>query len=149
MAAEFKSKHGIVARQPAELYMGFCDMRNFKEMLPSDKKEGVSADFDSISANVQGMNIGVRVTERNPYSLIALQDDGAPFHFSLNLHFDAADNGCTDFSIDADADLNFMMKSMLGGKITEALNKIVDSLVDVSEGRMPEGFDPNNFPGKA
>ena len=37
-----------------------------------------------------------------------------------------------------------MMKMMLGSKIEEALNKIVDGLVDVSEGRMPEGM-PTNF----
>ena len=40
-----------------------------------------------------------------------------------------------------------MMKMMIGGKIREALDKIVDSLVDISNGVMPEGFDPSNFRG--
>ena len=31
-----------------------------------------------------------------------------------------------------------MMKTMLGGKIQQALDKAVDSLVDISEGRMPQ-----------
>ena len=38
-----------------------------------------------------------------------------------------------------------MMKMMLGSKLQQALDKVVDSLVDVSEGRMPEGFDPSQF----
>ena len=39
-----------------------------------------------------------------------------------------------------------MMKTLLGGKIKDALDKIVDSLVAMSEGRMPEGFDPSMYP---
>ncbi len=38
-----------------------------------------------------------------------------------------------------------MMKMMLGGKLKDALNKVVDGLVDVSNGKMPEGFDPSQF----
>ena len=48
------------------------------------------------------------------------------------------DNLRADFSIDLDANLNFMMKAMLGGKLQEALDKIVDGLVGASEGRMPD-----------
>jgi len=145
MSAEFKSKHGIVSKQPAELFMAFTDMRNFVNMLPEDKKEGVTADYDTISATVQGFTIGVKVTRREPYSYIELQDNGAPFNFVVGLHFDAAEEqGKTDFSIVVDADLNLMMKMMMGGKIQDALNKVVDGLVAVSEGRRPEGM-PEDF----
>ena len=60
------------------------------------------------------------------------------------MHFDAAggDPDKTDFHIEMTADLNFMMKMMLGSKLQEMLDKIVDSLAAVSEGRMPEGIDP-------
>lgn len=145
MGAQFKSKHGIVSAQPAALFMSFTDMRNFVQMLPEDKKQGVTADFDSLRGSVQGFELGVRITRREAYSLIEIQDDGAPFHFALWLHFDPAEGGAkTDFSIDAEADLNMMMKMMIGGKINEALDKIVDSLVAISEGRRPEGM-PEDF----
>ena len=109
---EIESKHGIVSRQPYELYMSFVDMRNFLAMLPTDKKEGVQADYDTIE-----------------------------------LYFDAAkdDPYKTDFWIKLEADLNLMMKMMLGGKIKDGLNKIVDGLVDASNGKMPAGFDPSQF----
>ena len=59
--------------------------------------------------------------------------------FVAVLHFEESSiPGRTDFSIDLDANLNFMMKAMLGGKLQEALDKIVDGLVDASEGRMPD-----------
>ena len=146
MAVQIKSKRAVVSKAPYELYMAFVDMRNFVRMLPEDKKAGVEADYDSIHATVQGFNIGVKVTERVPYSKICYADDGAPFKFGVTLHFDpATDPYKTEFQIVVDAELNFMMKTLLGGKIKEALDKVVDSLVDMSEGRMPEGFDPSMF----
>lgn len=145
MSAQYSSKHGIVSRPQAELYMAFTDMRNFVAMLPEDKKQGVTADFDTISATVQGFTVGVKVTRREPYKYIELQDNGAPFKFVLSLHFGETGNpGSTDFHIELDADLNFMMKTLLGNKLQDALDKIVDGLVAVSEGRRPEGM-PEDF----
>ena len=138
----YKSKKAVVSKAPYELYMAFVDMRNFIQFLPEEKKSEVTADYDSIHASVQGFSIGVRVTDRVPYSRIAFADDGAPFKFALQMHFNpAADPYKTDFQIELDADLNFMMKTLLGSKIQGALDKVVDSLVDVSEGRVPEGVD--------
>lgn len=142
---EFESKHGVVSRQPYELYMSFTDLQNFQRMLPEDKREMITADFDTLTATVQGFNIGVKVHQRVPYSRIELVDYGAPFAFHVILHFEpAAEDPCkTDFWIQVEADLNLMMKMMLSGKVKEALDKVVDGLVDASNGKMPEGFDPS------
>ena len=138
----YSSKRAVVSKAPYELYMAFVDMRNFMQFLPEDKKEGVIADYDSIKATVQGFTIGVKVVDRVPYSKIEFADDGAPFQFKLTMHFDpASDPYKTDFQINLDADLNFMMKMLIGSKIQGALDKVVDSLVDLSEGRVPEGVD--------
>lgn len=148
MAVQIKSKKAVVSKAPYELYMGFTDMRNFVQMLPEDKKADVTADYDSIHAVVQGFSIGVKVADRTPYSKIEFVDDGAPFAFKLTMHFDAAsDPYKTDFQIVLDAELNFMMKTLLGSKLQDALDKVVDGLVAVSEGRMPEGIDPSMYPG--
>ena len=145
--AEFRSKKTLVSKAPYELYMAFVDMRNFVQFLPEDKRADVTADYDSIHAVVQGFSIGVRVKERVPYSRIEFVDDGAPFKFFLTLHFNAAaDPYKTDFEIVVDAELNFMMKTLLGSKIKDALDKVAESLVAVSEGRMPEGIDPSMYP---
>ncbi len=146
MATNIKSRHAIVSRQPYELYMGFVDMRNFLQFLPEEKKQGIVADYDSIRGSVQGFDIGVRVSDRVPYSRIDFKDDGAPFQFSLSMFFDPApEQGKTDFHIEFNAELNFMMKMLLGSKLKEALDKVVTSLADASEGRMPEGFDPSAY----
>lgn len=138
MAAHFDSKHGTVSRIPEELYMQFTDMRNLLNAVPEQYKDDVKADADSVNATVKGFNIGVRVAERQPYSLIRLSDDNGPFPFGVTFHFDRAPEGKTDFFIEADAELNYMMKIMLGSKIQEALDKVVDTLVDLSEGKRPD-----------
>ena len=145
---EIKSKRAIVSKAPYELYMAFVDMRNFVQFVPEDKRGEVTADFDSVHAVVQGFNVGVKVVQRVPYSRIEFADDGAPFQFRLTMHFDAAssDPYRTDFQIVLDAELNFMMKTLLGGKLKDALDKVVDGLVAVSEGRMPEGIDLSMYP---
>ena len=143
MTTDITSKHGIVSKSPFELYMAFVDMRNFLQMLPEDKRQGVEADYDTLTMTVQGFKIGVMVKDRVPYSRIEFIDNGAPFAFGGSLHFDAVPDGSyrTDFHIEFHADFNLMMKMMLGGKIREAMDKVVDGLVSVSEGRMPEGLD--------
>ena len=149
MAVDIKSKRAVVSKAPYELYMAFTDMRNLVRFLPEEKKDGITADYDSIQAVVQGFNIGVKVRERIPYSRIDFMDDGAPFQFTLSMCFDAvpADQYKTDFQICLSADLNFMMKTLLGSKLQEGLDKMVDALVALSEGRMPEGFDPEMYKG--
>ena len=145
--AEFRSKKTVVSKAPYELYMAFVDMRNFIQFLPEDKRADVTADYDSIHAVVQGFSIGVRVKDRVPYSRIEFVDDGAPFKFFLTLHFNTStDPYKTDFEIVLDAELNFMMKTLLGGKLKAALDKVAESLAAVSEGRMPEGIDPSMYP---
>ena len=144
---QITSKRAVVSKAPYELYMAFVDMRNFVRFLPEDKKAGVEADYDSIHALVQGFNIGVKVVDRTPYSKIEFADDGAPFSFRMSIHFDASsDPYRTDVHIVLDADLNFMMKTLLGSKLKEALDKVVDGLAAMSEGRMPEGIDPSIYP---
>lgn len=137
MAAHYESKHGVVAVPPEQLYMSFTDLRNLTQSLPPKYRDSVTADFDTLRATVQGFTIAVRVAERRPYSLIRIEDSEAPFHFSISAHFEPAPGG-TDFSLEADADLNLMMKALLGGKIKEALDKAVDTLVQVSHGERPE-----------
>ncbi len=145
MATVIKSRHATVSKPPYMLYMAFTDMSNFVRFLPEDKKKDVTADYDSIKAVVQGFNIGIRISERVPYSRIEMKDDGAPFSFTITMFFDASggDPDKTDFHIELSAELNMVMKMMLGSKIQEALDKIVDALAAVSEGRVPEGIDPD------
>ena len=134
----YSSKHGTVNRPQAELFMVFTDPRNITRMVPADKLGEVTADYDTISIKAQGITVSARITRREPYSYIELRSENAPFEFVVGLHFDNAGPNATEFYIEVDADLNFMMKMMIGNKLQEALDRVVDGLVDVSNGKIPE-----------
>lgn len=127
---EIQSKHGIVNRAPAELYMLFVDMRNFVEYLPEDQKSKVTADYDSLKAEVQGFSMGVRCSAREPYSRVSYVDDGAPFQFNVDFFFEPVEGNDhkTEFHINFSAELNLMMKMLLNNMIKEGMDKIVDKL---------------------
>lgn len=115
-------------------------MRNFSRLAPEQLQQAdISADFDSLSITVQGFKVCVRVDERRPYNLIRISSAESPIEFVAVLHFERyGAGGKTDFWIELDANINFMMKSILGSKVQKALDKMVDSLVGVSEGRTPD-----------
>lgn len=130
--------------------MTFVDLSNFTRMLPEQYRDAVKADYDTLSATAQGFTIAVAVDERRPYDRIRIISTNSPVEFCIVIHFDAAASPSrTDFWIELDANLNLVMKAMLGGKIREALDKIVQGLEDVSNGKMPDGmpagFNPEDF----
>lgn len=146
MNKKISSKHAVVARRPYEIYMAFTDMRNFVNFLPESKREGMTADFDTISGAFHGISLGIRVVSRSPYSQIDFESTESPVNFSFRLHFDEAEGGAsTDFYIDLDAELNAMMNLMIGGKLRDALDKIVDAMADAAQGKFPEGFNPSEY----
>lgn len=132
MATQYTSKHGIIGKSPAELFMGFTDMRNFQRVAPTDQKVLIEADYDTLSVTAQGFTISAKVARRIPYNLIEIVDENAPFGFDVQLHFDDGGAGKTDFWIEVSAELNGMLKIMLGGKIKQALDKAVDTLAEAS-----------------
>ena len=132
MTTRYSSKHGIIARSPMEMYMAFTDLRNLNSMLPKDDKrlEGVTinTDFDNLTINANNMTFSAKVSERQPYSKLVIDSVESPIKCSLTLNFKENGGSQTEFFIELDAELNFLMKSMIGKKIEEGLNKIIDTL---------------------
>ena len=133
----------VAIRQPAHLlYAAFSDLRNFVERLPEDKKQGIKATQDTIEGTVKGISTGVKIVERTPFSHIRITDfseSGAPpiFPFELNLYFAVRDEQTTDFHMELNAELSFMFKVMIGGKLQEGIDKITEQLAMAAEGKMP------------
>lgn len=132
MPSHFKSKHGVIGRSNMELFMVFTDLRNLTSMIPANEKalEKVSfdADFDNLRISANGININVRITERVPYSKIVVDSVESPIKFTVTLNFHDMGGHRTEFFIELDAELNFLMKQMLGKKIENGLDMIIDTL---------------------
>ena len=51
----------------------------------------------------------------------------------------------TEFHIELDAELNFLMKTMFGGKLQQIVDQVTDALSAAFRGEMPAGVDINQF----
>ena len=142
----------LIDRQPAVLYSALGDLSALVANLPEDKKAMVTATEDTISASVQGMSFGMKVAERVPFSRVSFtQTDGTPFDFSIKAFFDEVEDPSqpeadvkTNFHIELDAQLGFMMKMMLGGKLQSLVDKLTDTLAAAASGR-PVDLNPEAF----
>lgn len=138
----------ITVDQPAYiLYSGFSDMRNFVRNLPEDKREGVTATEDTIEGEVKGFRMGLQIAERNPFSSVVYTQYGqSPFPFRIKVFFEARDVTKTDFHIEVEAELTFMIKMMLGNKLQEAVDRLTDQLGLAFAGKIsPADFDLNDI----
>ena len=138
----------ITVDQPAHvLYSGFSDMRNFVRNLPEDKREGVTATEDTIEGEVKGFKMGLQVAERNPFSSVVYTQYGqSPFPFRIKVFFEATNAARTDFHIEIEAELTFMIKMMLGNKLKEAVDQLTDQLGLAFAGKIaPSDFNFNDI----
>jgi acetaldehyde dehydrogenase (acetylating) len=141
MAEEICGKTIVIDRPSYAIYTVFSDLRNLVAAIPEDKKDMVTADADSISAKVQGFEIGMRVHQRTPFSRIDFEQNGqAPFPFLFSMIMDPMDDNRTYFHIEFRAELNTMMKMFIGNRLQELVDKLTDGIAKAASGEMPEGF---------
>lgn len=138
----------ITVEQPAHvLYSGFADMRNFLRAVPPDKAGEITATEDTIEGEVKGFRMGIKVAQRNPFSSLVFEPFGnSPFPFIISIYFHAVDVQKTEFHIEIDAELSFMIKAMIGSKLQEVVDQLTDQLALAFSGRMdPATFNPESF----
>lgn len=124
--AEYKSKTVIVNQPQTALFYAFTNLEALLAAVPGDKRENVKIEGDTITTSYAGFTVAVRLAEKHEFSKVVYQDADAPFHFTVTFHFDPAPLiSQTSLTIAVSADLNFMMRAMLGTKIQEALDQTV------------------------
>lgn len=113
------------------LYHIFTDLSNFTKNLPPDiaSKADISSTPDTLIAKVQGFEIGMKVSERTPFSTIRYSSlETSPLPFSFTIKLDNIAPGVTDFQLIMDSELSGMLKMMVGGKLQEVVDKVTDQI---------------------
>ena len=126
----YESKQ-VQIRRPAKMVYGMLsDFSNFTPIL-ADRVEEWQATSDTCSFKAQGFTVALRIVEREADKLIKIvSDGGTPFAFTLwmQLHEVAPDD--TRMRLVAEVDLNMMMRMMIGGKISGALDQLAQQIAD-------------------
>lgn len=96
-----------------------------------DKVDEWSATEDTCSFKVKGFNVALRIVERveNKHIKIAADDqNGVPVDFSFWIQLQEAADNDTRIRMVLHAELNTMMRMMIGSKIEGGLDKAVEGL---------------------
>jgi hypothetical protein len=86
---------------------------NLKDLMPEQVVNWTS-DADSCRYTIKGMaEIGMRMAERNPNSLLHIKSDGkVPFQFDLKIIIEAISSESAQVKLDFAGDMNMMLKMM-------------------------------------
>jgi carbon monoxide dehydrogenase subunit G len=120
-----------VSRPASELFAIFSDLTNFTRGLPQDQlvKADVVATSESIRGKLQGMEIGIKIGERIPFTLVKYESFGpSPVPFRIYVRIEDAGALQSLFNLEIEAELSGMFKMMLGGKLQEAVDQLTDRL---------------------
>ena len=126
---EYISKQQQIFRSAAQI---FPLISNFSLLTPAvaDKVEEWQADEDSCSFKVKGFTVRLRIVERveNKHIKISGDDGGVPIDFSFWIQLHEVNELDTRIRLVLHAELNMMMRMMIGGKIQGGLDKAVEGL---------------------
>jgi carbon monoxide dehydrogenase subunit G len=130
MLEKYESKQVQIRRDPASIYGVLSDFNNFTPMV-ADRVEGwnVSADGSECSFRVKGVTVGLRMVEKVSPTLIKIEAaDASPFGFTLWVQLKEAAPYDTRLRLVLHAEMNMMIKMMVGSKLQGGLDQLADTL---------------------
>ena len=88
------------------------------------------SDRDSCRFKVTGMGLAIiRIIDRDPYKTIKVQSEGGlPIGFTFWIQLMPASDFQTRMRLTLHADMNIMIKMMMGDRLEEGLNQLADTL---------------------
>ena len=124
-----KGREVLLKRPPMTIFSLFSDLSLLVQNVPEEYGGKIQADKDSVHIEYKGIKFGIVVDRREPFSLVVLKDDGQSFlPFTISFFMDPVGIDSTLFHIELTAELNFMMKMMIGNKLQEMVDSITDQI---------------------
>lgn len=127
---KYESKQQQIRRSAEQIYSALASFNNFSPMVEGRVDEW-SADDDVCSFKVKGMPVRLRMVEREPYKTIKIQgDDGTPIDFTFWLQLKEVAPYDTRMRIVVHAELNMMMRMMIGKKLQGAVDQMAEAIAN-------------------
>lgn len=92
------------------------------------KLEDMSFDRDSITLKVQGINLTLRIIEREPLKCIKFEGDKSPIPLNLWIQILPVTEGEAKMKVTIRAEVNMFMKAMVSKPLQEGVEKLADML---------------------
>ena len=119
------------------VYAKVSDLSNLQslvDLIPEDQKasaniESLTCTPDTVSCNVSPIGqIEFGVVSREPFKCVKLETTNSPVKVTMWIQLVSTGSSSCKIKLTADIDLNAFMVKMVEKPITEALNKLADTL---------------------
>lgn len=137
MIEKYESKQQRIHKPADMIYTILADFNNFTPLV-ADKVEGWTVEGDVCSFRVKGIAMTLRMVEKIPGELIKIEaSDSSPFGFTFWVQLkEIGRSAGGEISVAPDtrmrlvlhAEMNMMIKMMIGGKIQPALDGIAEQI---------------------
>lgn len=126
---KYESKQQQIRKSASQIYPYIS---SFSLLTPAvaDKVEEWSATDDSCSFRVKGFTVKLRMVDKveNKHVKISGDEGGVPIDFNFWIQLHEVEPGDTRVRLVLHAELNMMMRMMVGGKLKKGLDQAVEGL---------------------
>lgn len=126
---EYISKQQQILRPAEQIYSLISRFDNLTPAV-ADKVDEWQADEDSCSFKVKGFTVRLRMVERVEPKHVKITGDegGVPVDFAFWIQLHSVDVNDTRIRLVLHAELNMMMRMMIGNKLQDALDKVAEGV---------------------
>ena len=135
--AQFESNVKFVPYSQERVYNKLEDLNNLsgiKERLSQikdkvgDKIQDIAFDRDSLTLTVQGMNVTLRIIEREPCKCIKFEGDHSPIPLNLWIQILPVAEEQAKMKVTIRAEVNMFMKGLISKPLQEGVEKLAEML---------------------
>ncbi|RIH66890.1 SRPBCC family protein [Mariniphaga sediminis] len=111
-------------------YLNSGLLEKITKQVPQVKISNFESDQDSCRFNITGMGLAeIRVVNREPHKTIKVESSGGlPMSFTFWIQLLPVSAFQTKIRLTLHADLNMMIKMMVGNKLEEGINQLAETL---------------------
>lgn len=132
-----ESKVVKINRLDEDVFKVLSNFQNFTPYAEAAKLENWQADEDWCQFDVQGIrDAGLKIVEKEPFKTIKFTgNDKIPFEFFVWIQLKQVEPYDTRMRIVLKADLNFMMKMLVGSKLQGGVDSLADQIAAAFNGQ--------------
>lgn len=105
------------------------NLEKVKDRIPQDKIQDLQFDRDTCSFSISPVGkVEISIIEREEFKTIKFGSTQSPMAFNLWIQLVEVSNTDTRMRVTLKADIPFLLKPMVGGKLKEGINRIADAL---------------------
>lgn len=134
---QYESSIKYVPYSQERVYNKLSDLNNLesvRDRLDSmkDKLEGkledMTFDRDSMTVKVQGINLTLRIVEREPMKCVKFEGDKSPIPLNLWIQMLPVTDEQSKIKVTIRAEVNIFMKAMISKPLNEGVEKLAEML---------------------